>query len=162
MISLPRHLSDSMDLTSNDQDEYPKMRTFYLVDGKVLFGVLLLETHDSFLVGAAVRLVRKDNYSEVEAEPMYDSMVIRIMKSSTAMVTLVSRKFLFVYLDYLYTEGSKILPEYITEERLDSIKSTMDVITEASLPASVTEPNFSGNVIPPQLTHYPAEKVMLH
>lgn len=123
-----------VELSDNFQsDKYPKCRCFYLVDGKVVFGVAILETEDSFLVGAPARMVRPSPDSDIEVDPLYDSSVIRVLKASVALVTVVSHKFRFLYLDYLSEAGSKLLPDYMTEERVKGTLELMSSLTGQTL-----------------------------
>jgi len=156
--SLPSHLKDVLKLTTNTSspEDVIKDRVFYIVDGKVIFGILLLETQDSFLVGAPSRMIRKDANSEVEIESMYENLVIRILKSSVAIVTVVPHKFKFLLLDYLSENGSRILPDYMTEERLLHIRTirkeigneVMPVITPTILITSATIGNDGKHIFP--------------
>jgi hypothetical protein len=131
---LPLHMKQIVELSDNFQsDKYPKCRCFYLVDGKVVFGVAILETEDSFLVGAPARMVRPTPDSDIEVDPLYDSSVIRVLKASVALVTVVSHKFRFLYLDYLSEAGSKLLPDYMTEERVNGTLELMSSLTGQSL-----------------------------
>ena len=132
--NLPLHMKQVIELTDNFQsDKYPKCRCFYLVDGKVVFGVSIIETEDSFLVGAPARMVRSTPGSDIVVDPIYDLPIIRILKASVALVTVVSHKFRFLYLDYLSETGVKLLPEYMTEERVEGVLELMAALTGQTL-----------------------------
>lgn len=139
VVNLPEHMKTVLRLTTNDQDLSVKSRVFYIVDGKVIFGILLLETQDSFLVGMPARMIRKDPSSDIEIDQMYDGAIIRIIKSSVAIVAEVPSKFKFLLMDYIHTYGAELLPEYLTEDRLTLLSANREIIGTSILPMNTTE-----------------------
>lgn len=122
---IPLHIHQMFELTGQDHRDEPKSRCFYMVDSKVIFGVSLLETADSFLVGAPSRLVRKTTESPVEVERLYRKPVIRIMKSSVALMLAPEDDLNDIYLDFLTKAGVEVLPDYMTESRIAATKKVL-------------------------------------
>jgi hypothetical protein len=118
--ALPLHVRQCLALTDNSIQEYPNVRCFYAIDGKVFQGILLAETDDSFLVGASVKLLLTETKT-VTIEPVSSSGVIRVLKSSLNYVTQSSGKSKYYYYQYLFQHGNDYLPDYLTKEVMDEI-----------------------------------------
>lgn len=123
---LPKHMSyiyQSNRLQStHDDPENPNVMCFYAPDGSVFVGIILQETMDSFLVGAAATL-RINIERQVISEEVSSQPVLRIMKNSIRYMVLPTEMTIYHYFAFLEEFGYNKLPEYFTEERRDYVTS---------------------------------------
>jgi hypothetical protein len=120
---LPQYLQECLDLIRppNIVGEGEVLtRCIYLDDGKVFFGIPMVESDDSFLVGAAVRLVMNPA-GRIEYDPLVPTGVLRLFKSGLKFVTAAVPKYQNYYFLYLRDKGFKLLPTYFTEERKQTV-----------------------------------------
>ena len=143
--SLSFHSRQMLELTDNNQNvDTPKCRVFYTNDNRAIFAVQLLETTDSFLVGAAARMVKANPDSDVVVDPLYRSQVIRLYKSNLAASTFIPEEYVFLYIDYLLNEGSKSLPDYMTGTRVEGCITILNAISEQTLGIPVKNSSKTG------------------
>lgn len=112
-------------LEKTPDSQFVNVRCFYTVDGKVFLGVLFAETEDSFLVGAPVRLIMRENRN-IQAEPLGSEPVIRWMKSATLYVAGAQPRSKYYYYTFLRDNGRIHLPDYLTKERLAEINDYIE------------------------------------
>lgn len=116
--TLPKHLEQCMELSSDlVNDSIPIIRCIYSIDGRVSLGILLAETRDSFLVGAATRLIMSPE-GDITSNPVSTEPVIRLMKSGISYITTASDASRYHYFMFLRNQGAHYLPDYFTEEVL--------------------------------------------
>lgn len=90
------------------------IRCIYLDGSGVAFGIIFLETEDSFLVGASAKLAM-DEDRNISPLPLGPMSVMRIFKSTITMMSGPSPLYKYHYMKYLVSErgGKKLLPDFI-------------------------------------------------
>jgi hypothetical protein len=123
--SLPETLNhmemcDRLVSIPSDDKSIPNIRCFYSPDGSVFLGILLGETDDSFLVGAAAKMMmNKDR--QITSEPISAEPVIRVIKNSLKYIVTAQELTQYHYYAFLEGFGYKYLPDYFTEARKEHI-----------------------------------------
>jgi hypothetical protein len=134
------HVDLCDELMGTSPSEQLKIRCIYLTDSMVFFGIVLRETEDSFLVGAGVKMVMTETRT-LTYQPISPKSIVRLMKSSVAMMTKTSRLYGYHYDKYLALNGNKLLPDVITKELVASIEAsnedyeTKNILNNAEPPA---------------------------
>lgn len=149
---LPQYLRDCLELLRPPnmyEAEEVLIRCMYLNDGKVFFGIPLLESEDSFLVGAAARLVMNQD-GTVGYDPLVPTSVMRIFKNTLKISTAAVEKFKHYYFLYLKARGFTMLPSYFTEERKQTV---LDFIQTYEFENNLDSTNTDQNVFESQGIH---------
>lgn len=122
-MEIPSHVIQCHDLLKSTKDyedtNIIEPRCFYLTDSRVFFGIVFFESTDSFLVGAPVRMVFNNN--KIEPDTIFPVNITRIFKSNVLAVTKPLDLVKYHYFLYIQTEGPKLLPDFVTKEKLEGI-----------------------------------------
>lgn len=142
---------DPNDVSAEDSLMYSHFsgpRIFILNDNDKfnMFGVLLEESDDSFLVGLPAKMTSEDG--EVKVEPFMPVPYSRFMKSAILSVSYTFGIFHELYMNYVETKGAELYPEiadYIEEDaELETESAESTIITP--IDADITDISLSSEV----------------
>lgn len=115
-LSEVESLLNTKPLASDDVGD----RCFSLLGGRVIFGLLVGEVHDSFLVALASTLISNDG--RIEGKLLTASPVIRLFKNGVAFMSTPELEHRYLYYRHI-TQLTGSLPEFFNSERMAKIES---------------------------------------
>lgn len=118
------YLSKINELSVDEVGDY----CFFLNGGKVLFGIALDESEDSFLVALATSL--SSNNGEITVKLLTNKPMIRLFKSNVVFTCVPELEHRSYYYKFLLTIKDK-LPGFFTDERLLTMETTLAVASIA-------------------------------
>lgn len=113
----PAYLAEGLSLLRDGVHTGISPRAFYLADGKTLLALLLVETVDSYLIGAPARMIIEDS-GELFCRPGAPMGVIRLHKSSCSLNSLIPHEYIVDYFEYVEENGHRLLPGFLTDDRI--------------------------------------------
>ena len=147
--------------SQHDDSSIPNSMCFYSPDNSVFVGLLIEETVDSFLVGAAAKLrMTKDRV--VTAEEISVQPMIRVMKSSISYLVVPTDLTIYHYFAFLEEYGYNKLPDYFTKERkafIESVRSDTNYKSPMDLSPHETAPEPPGESIHSFVPHKQSESI---
>jgi hypothetical protein len=99
-------------------------RCFSLLGGRVIFGLLIGEIEDSFLVALASSLVSTDGI--IDGKLLTTSPVIRLFKNGVAFMSIPESEHRVLYYKHIL-RLTEYLPEFFTPERFAKIEETIAI-----------------------------------
>lgn len=127
----------------------PGPMCFGLLSNRAVFGILLKETVDSFLVALPATMSYSED--EVVAEPYVEEPVFRLLKGGLLLVSKIPTRVMPTYCKYL-SSNSQRLPDLLYGETLLEVESL------ASRPQEVLDEDDA----PEPWTHYNYNKTTRH
>lgn len=136
------HLSRLVDDQAIAEDDVGD-RCFSLLGGKVIFGILLAELPDSFLVALASSLV--SDGKEISGKLLTASPVMRLFKYGIAFMTTPELEHKFYYYRHISQLAWK-MPGFFNPERMAEIEKTIAAWTSLETLNRLTSPSGSADV----------------
>jgi len=123
---LPSFLVQCLQLTNSSLNiidpEALNIRCVHFLDGRVFFGVMLMETLDSFVFTCCVRFEwGEDGINDIRLRPFLGRPICRVFKSSIGSMSFELQKYVVFYYKYLRKFGVRDNPSYFTSTILDKL-----------------------------------------
>lgn len=124
LAAIPEFLKDMSSLVTVDPIPADEIgdRCFSLLGGRVVFGILLAELPDSFLVALASSLVSDGN--TVEGKLLTASPVIRLFKNGVAFMSTPEPEHRYYYYRHINQLRDK-MPGFFNPTRVEKIEATI-------------------------------------
>lgn len=117
--SIPEHVRLVAELSlSVSEPGQIKARVFHLLGGSAVFGMILGEIDDSFMVGLPCQLVSENG--KVNGKPFARGKVIRLVRNSVSFVTIPDGEHKAYYFKWLQKQFVN-LPSFFSQERRDIV-----------------------------------------
>jgi hypothetical protein len=127
------------------------IRMMHLTNSTVIFGMILVETPDSFIVAFPSTLVRGNN-GRVNGRLIMETTQTRFLKSSIITISKPSDIHMYYYLRFLIEDSSEI-PAMLSGKRLAKAYSFMSSFRDKTLSESQSKPGETSADEPEELEH---------